>query len=255
MRGLKTYVINLESSYRRKQYMTDLLSPYPFLDVEFIKAIDGRQLSEQECVSSFDNEACMKHIGRLLNRGEIGCTLSHYACYKALLEGKEKYALILEDDIAPIRDLKEMENYDWDKWLDTDKPIVLFLSGDFWYYKRKSVVSVFDAVGAYAFFINRSAASLMLSLGVPYSVADAWYLYRRKGLKLKAVLPYMIDANLNMADLPSDVAQDIWGQDRKNMTIKNLLLTCCDSMVKKLLRSIGHFERKIRIINNVIVSD
>lgn len=68
MRGLKTYVINLESSYRRKQHMTDLLNPYPFLDVEFIKAIDGRQLSEQECVSSFDNEACMKHIGRLLNR-------------------------------------------------------------------------------------------------------------------------------------------------------------------------------------------
>lgn len=255
MEKIKTYIINLETSLVRKRYMEELLQPYSFLDVEFVKATDGRELSEQECAALFDSKTCLKHMGRLLNRGEIGCTLSHYICYQTLLDSSHKFALILEDDIAPIRDLKNMEHYDWNGCLDTEEPTVLFLSGDFWYYKQSAITSVFDAVGAYAFFINRAAAQLMLSLGRPYSVADAWYMYRRKGLRLKAVLPYIIDANINMAILSSNVAQDVWGQNRKNMTLKNVLLSYYDAIIKKALKSIGHFESKIRVINNVVVDD
>lgn len=255
MERIKAYIINLETSHTRKHYMSDLLQHYPFIDAEFVKAIDGRKLNEQECESLFDNAGCLRLIGRLLNRGEIGCTLSHHACYKALLNSTHKYALILEDDIAPIRNLEELGNYDWRKWLDTAKPAILFLSGDFWYYKKRAIASVFDAVGAYAFFINRAAAELILSLGKPYTVADAWYLYRRKGVDLKAVLPYMIDANINMTVLPSDVAQDVWGQNRKKMTFMNVLLACYDSIIRRLLKTFGHFESKIRVINNMIVDE
>ena len=39
---MKTYVVNLEKSTDRKKYMTRLLADQPFLDVEFINAVDGR---------------------------------------------------------------------------------------------------------------------------------------------------------------------------------------------------------------------
>ena len=255
MKSIKTYIVNLETSNVRRRYMEDLLHRYTFLDVEFIKAFDGRKLTPQDRRLVFDDTSCMKHIGRLLNGGEIGCTLSHRKCCQALLESNEPYALILEDDIAPVRDLKEMENYDWDKWLDTDKPTVLFLSGDYWYYKRKAIVPVFDAVGTYSYFINSEGAKLILSLGKPYNAADDWALYRRNGLKMKAVFPYMIDANVNMEVLSSEINQNEWGLNRKKMKSSEVIWSCYGSVVKKIMKRLGLFESKIRVINNVIVNE
>lgn len=255
MEKIKTYIINLETSFVRRKYMRKLLMPYSFLDIEFIKAIDGRKYNVQELALMFDDEACVKHIGRLLNRGEIGCALSHRICYKSLLQSTLEFALILEDDIAPIRNLDDILKYRLSNLLKTETPTILFLSGDFWYYKRKSVVSVFDAVGAYAYIINRAAAKLILSSGKPFCVADDWALYRRKGLKMKALLPYMIDANLNMNELSSDVKQDVWGINRSKMSLKDRFWLDYGVIVKKFLKVIGHFEAKVRVINNVIVNE
>lgn len=255
MKSIKTYIVNLETSVVRRKYMEELLCPYTFLSVEFIKAFDGRELTFQERIAVFDDISCVKHIGRLLNGGEIGCTLSHRKCYQTLLDSNDPFALILEDDIAPQRNLQEINNHDWDKWLNTTSPTVLFLSGDFWYYKRKPIVSVFDAVGTYSYFINRAAAKLILSLGKPYNAADDWALYRRKGLKMKAVFPYMIDANINMEVLSSDINQYEWGLNRKNMSFGEVIWSCYNSLIKKVMKKSGHFEKKIRVINNVIVDD
>ena len=46
--ALKTYVINLETSIARRRHMEGLLAPYPFINPEFVKAIDGRMMSEKE---------------------------------------------------------------------------------------------------------------------------------------------------------------------------------------------------------------
>ena len=102
---VKTFIINLEKSAIRRQYMQDLLSPYPFLDVVFVKAIDGRLLSEEERSSRFDYAKSKKVYGRSLNAGEVGCALSHRKVYELLLENTEPYALVLEDDIAIQKDL------------------------------------------------------------------------------------------------------------------------------------------------------
>ena len=81
---LKTYIINLEKSTVRKQYMQELLSPYQFLDVEFVKAIDGRLLSEEERALRFDYVRSKKVYGRTLNAGEVGCALSHRKVYERI---------------------------------------------------------------------------------------------------------------------------------------------------------------------------
>ena len=108
---LKTYVVNLEKSVARKQYMQELLKNCEFLDIEFMKAIDGRLMSEDQRKDLFDYDASMKHYGRYLNEGEVGCALSHRSCYKALLDSDRSYAMVLEDDISVIRDWNSLP---WD---------------------------------------------------------------------------------------------------------------------------------------------
>ena len=111
---IKTYIINLKKSVKRHDYMQSILSPYSFIDIHFIEAVDGRTLSEEEVEQAFDNKNTIKHYGRKLNRGEIGCTLSHRKCYATLLESDAPYALILEDDIKIMRDLSIVQDIDLD---------------------------------------------------------------------------------------------------------------------------------------------
>lgn len=212
MDDLVTYIINLKHSVTRREYMEKLLSPYNFLDITFIDAISGRDCSEQELRSMFDYEKSYRILGRKLLSSEVGCALSHRKCYETLLESENEYALILEDDISIIRDLHNLSRYNLDKVLRTDVPVILFLSGDYYYYyKRSEVVSCYDAIGAYAYVINKSAARIIIRNGKPFTVADYWDVFKRMGIKLKAVYPYMIDANLNMDLLSSGCKPDTMG--------------------------------------------
>ena len=249
-----TYVINLERSQARKEYMKNLLFAYSFFETNFVSAIDGKAIQERERIGVFNDRACLSRYGRILNGGEIGCVLSHRKCYQTLLSTSNAYALILEDDIHPMRSLNELETIDLEKVLNINEPTVLLLSGDYWFYKHKPVVvDVYDAVGAYAYFINRAAASAILSISKPYNVADDWALYKQYGVKLKAIHPYLIDANVNMDLLGSDVHQDTWGIDKKRMSKMNLFRTIKGGLLKRVFSSLGHFESKIRVINNIVV--
>lgn len=252
MNKIKTYIINLPTSYQRRNYITELLNRYPFIDSEIVEAVNGRELSCEERENAFDYANCMRHMGRHPNEGEVGCVLSHHKCYHQLLNSENDYALILEDDIAPVRDLNDLINYDIEKHLISEEPTVLFLSGDFWYFKNDDIVKAYDAVGAYAYIINRAAAWLILSVGKPRNVADDWRYHKHNGLKLRAIRPYMIDANVNMTMLPSDVKQDSWTINRRNMAISEALRSYTSGLTKRILKMIGHFESKIRIIDNMI---
>lgn len=251
---ITTYVINLPSSEVRRKYMENLLSPYTFLDVCFVKAIWGKGLTEEQLACLFDEKESQQHYGRALNRGEIGVTLSHRLCYNQLLSSSDECALIMEDDVHPMRDLSELKSLPLDNILKNDKPRVLLLSGDFWYFHRKNKVAhVYNAVGAYAYLINRKAAERILSIERPYNVADDWTLFRQLGISLRAVSPYLVDANVNMEELGSDVSQDNWGINRKFIPWRERLFSYVDAIVRKVLKGLRHFEPKIRIINNVIV--
>ena len=250
--GLKTYIINLEKSAVRKQYMQELLSPYKFLDVEFVKAIDGRLLSEEERASRFDYVRSKKVYGRTLNAGEVGCALSHRKVYELLLSGNEPYALVLEDDIAIQRDLNLLSLDKIDKIMRSSRPRAFMLSGDFSFYRQKPVIKIYSAVGAYAYIINKAAAKRILSIKRPCCVADDWMYYKRKGLRLFAAYPYMIDANLNMALLSSDVNQDAWGIDRSQMSFKENIMRALTSFIVKIFKRYDHYEYKTLIYDNEI---
>ena len=249
---IKTYIINLAKSTVRKQYMEDLLSSYPFLDVEFVKAVDGRLLSEEERRSSFDYVRSMTIYGRTMNAGEVGCALSHRIVYEKLTASSDPYALVLEDDISIQRDLNLLPLEKIDEVMQTSKSRVLMLSGDYSFYKKESIIKIYSAVGAYAYIINKAAAKKILSIDPPCCVADDWMFYKRRGIKLFAIYPYMIDANLNMELLSSDVKQDTWGIDRSQMSLKENILRALSSFPVRIFKRYDHYEYKTFIYKNEI---
>ena len=249
---LKTYIVNLERSTVRKQYMEDLLKPYSFLDVEFIKAVDGRQLSDNERDALFDYSKSLKLYGRKLNPGEVGCTLSHRHIYERVSKGDEPYVLVLEDDIKIMRDLNEINLGEVDSVLNVPFPRVLMLSGDYVYYKKKPIARIYSALGTYAYMVNKAGAELLSTKVPPCCVADDWLFYKRKGLKMYAIYPYMIDANVNMDLLGSEINQETWGINRSKMSIKENGFRAIAGLILKFFKRIDHFEYKTFIYQNAI---
>lgn len=242
---IQAYIINLKTSRARKEYMQGLLSGYPCLNLRFIEATDGRVLSEEQRKNTFNMASCLLRYGRIINPGEIGCTLSHYQCYRDLVASQNDYVLILEDDISIVGDINFIFNKKMDSFLASTEPKILFLSGDYWYWKRKKITRVFSAVGSYAYFINKAAASRILNMiDIPFNVADDWDLYKSFGIGLYAVYPYVIDANV--INLPSDIKQEHWGNLKSKMDWKNIFESYCRGVVKRILVQCGHFESKIR---------
>lgn len=242
---VKTYIINLITSADRLKYMLNLLRPYSQFNIEVIEAVDGRVFSSYERAHKFDDEVCYSRYGRLINGGEIGCTLSHFKCYEKVACTDEKYVLILEDDISIIRDLNLLNINEVENLMSGDAPVILFLSGDYWHLDNRTYTRVFNAVGSYAYFINKPAVSRILTMiDKPSHVADDWDVYKQLGVKLYAVHPYMIDANIE--DIPSDIQQEYWGNHKNKMKCKYLLRAYYNGLVKRVLGRLNLFESKRR---------
>lgn len=251
---IKTYIVNLATSTTRREYMQNLLKPYQFLDIQFIEAIDGRKFQPEELDDIFDNRNGLLYYGRQLNAGEKGCTLSHRKCYKSLLDSNEEYALILEDDIHPKRTLEELKTFNLKQLMQTETPTILLLSGNFWYTKlRENLATVYDAGGSYAYMINRAAANIIIGFDRPYNVADDWDLFKRNGIKIYAIKPYLIDANMDMELLKSDIEQNEWGSNKRKMTLSHAIRSYYRGLIKRILKYNGKYEAKTLIVGNKIV--
>ncbi|MBD5366019.1 MAG: glycosyltransferase family 25 protein [Bacteroides sp.] len=254
MKRIKTYVINLPHAVVRRKYMEELLSSKDIFDVEFLEAVDGRNLTDNERRNCFDYDSCVRLIGRELNDGEVGCTLSHRKAYAALLASEYDYAIVFEDDISFMRNPESLVSLDLDSVLITETPRVVMLSGDYWFWSKGKIVSVYDCNGAYAYIINRAAAGLLLSRPA-CCVSDQWSHYKTYGLDIKAVHPYIVDANLSMDLLSSDVEQDTWGINRRRMDIRAIIDSYVAAILRRTLKMTGHFESKIRVLHNKIVEN
>lgn len=243
---MRTYIINLARSKERRVYMERLLAIFPSLITEFIDAVDGNLLTSIQIKELFDNDYSFKLYGKQLSRGEIGCTLSHQICYKKLCESSEEYALILEDDLQ-INDctISSIINY-LDLYMENKKPMVLLLSGDYWWINKKkfwgkySIVDVYDASCAQSYIINKKAAKILLSER-PGFLADDWMLFSKK-IKIKAVYPHLMDQNRK--DFETEVKAKNIGIIRRNLSWKRNIEFYINSICKHILGKKGHFESK-----------
>lgn len=99
---IKAYCINLKTETKRYWYAKKQLQnlKIPF---EFIEAIDGKKLTDQEILKIGYDEKLAKRLRNIyhkrgLNRKEIACAYSHLKTYKKIQEDKTQIALVLEDD-------------------------------------------------------------------------------------------------------------------------------------------------------------
>lgn len=69
------------------------------MDVEWVEAVNGRELSQADTDRLFDARRFVCRYNRLPYPGEIGCALSHRECYRRLVESDNDIALVLEDDV------------------------------------------------------------------------------------------------------------------------------------------------------------
>jgi len=127
---LPLYVVNLESQPERRRFMEAQLVALPEgFRIEWIRAVDGRALSEEEIRADYDPAIALRTTGRPLNRGEIGCALSHRLIYRKMLEREEPFAVVLEDDVALSERFPEAV-FALAQTVPLDRPRI-FLLGDF----------------------------------------------------------------------------------------------------------------------------
>lgn len=242
---MKTFVINLKTSTERRTYMERVLAPHKCLDVEFIEAVNGKEMTEDERNAIFDQKKAYSRYGRELRPGEIGCTMSHKKCAQMLLDSAEPYALFLEDDLIWQTDKLEPVMELCTKILDTDKPTVVLLSGDYWYTRLKAtqygykIAVATDAVCTQSYLINRTGAEKLLSLG-NWHLADDWWAIRRHGVRLRAMHPHVADQN--RADVTTDIAEAYAGLKRENLSVWRCAQTYWRSLADKVLAKLNHFE-------------
>lgn len=239
---MKTYVINLERSLERKAYMQQILKHMPFLAAEFVPAVDGKAMNDGEKMARFDVEKFKRRYGVDVRPGEIGCTLSHQKCYRKIVDDNEQYVLILEDDILLPKVKLDGLLKKAGKIMDTDTPLVLLLSGRYWflgtsrfvdYYK---IANVYNAFLTHAYLINRAAAKILIEKR-PYITADDWLYIRNKGVKIQAILPHLIDQNIE------NLVSTVQPKNKPRKSLKNKFRFFLNRVFMKLLRIIGHFEK------------
>lgn len=102
---MKIFIVNLKKDIEKKEHMQKLCGKYDF-HPEFIDAVDGRLLSEEDIAKVYSHEkAINNNFRRELGRGEIGCALSHINIYKKMVHKNISEAVVFEDDIDFDNDL------------------------------------------------------------------------------------------------------------------------------------------------------
>jgi glycosyl transferase family 25 len=249
---MKAYIINLACSGDRRSYVKEVLKHFASIEIQFIDGINGKLISDEERKEVFADALSFLRYGRYLRAGEIGCTLSHQACYKEMVQSDEQYVLIFEDDIIPYKELVDV--LDLVKvHIDTDIPSIILLSGGYWYWTKKKIApdyqlaSVYDASFAHAYLINKKAAQLLIH-EKPFWLADDWGYLRSKGIKLQAVFHHVVDQNWDgtFRSLIFDHNQTN-GIIRKNVPISRIIESYCSGFMRKALRCIGHYENETKL--------
>ncbi|NHB90363.1 glycosyltransferase family 25 protein [Photorhabdus tasmaniensis] len=195
---MKIFIINLKKDLERRksiQYQAEKLE----LNVEFIEAINGRELSQDEV-----KVLCPDFDKSEITLGELGCSLSHLKIYEKMVKENIQLALVMEDDAEIGKDISGI--LDALITINNNKPHepnLLLLSKVNEYIdafkkplvKHYHVVNVIDAALAHGYVINNKAAQNLLHYLQPvWLVADEWKLLRENNIvKLKAVIPPVIN--------------------------------------------------------------
>lgn len=96
---MNKYLISLDKDVQRRELF---FAQPDTADFVVFSAINTMQKEWDELAEVFNSAEFEQHYGRNVTKGEIGCTLSHLAVYRQIVEDQNvtenDYALICEDD-------------------------------------------------------------------------------------------------------------------------------------------------------------
>lgn len=210
---MRIFVISLKDSSARRAAISGALAGLG-LDFEFFDAVDGRGF-DLSALPEYDGFRRRLFFGRDLTPAEMGCTLSHRAVMRKMVDEDIPRALILEDDALLSPDLPEVlkaiealgGGWDMVRFLGRPKTLkasrrVRHLTG------RYELTRAFGTPGgAYGYVLTKNAAARMLPfLEKNWQPSDVllgqtW----RTGLNVYAVRPSPVIAD---DDVPSTIGDE-----------------------------------------------
>jgi len=195
--GFVTYVINLERSKSRWDYILPNIQKLPF-PIARIPAVDGYKLTQDEITRDFDLQSYHAYIDFPVRVGIVGCALSHIKAWRAFLASDYEFAIIFEDDVilSPEKILQIARNLEKNKeyWdivnLVADhrgRPLTIKSFED----KTNLVVYLSRTTNAGAYIINRQAAAQLIKKALPIVLPNDLYFSRgwELGLKYTGIEP------------------------------------------------------------------
>lgn len=223
---ISTYVVNMEKDVSKKERMIEMLLNFPLLDVVFVKAVEGKKLSNEELKKCADIDEFKKRYSYQATLPALGCSLSHLEIYKKLCESTQP-SLILEDDATLVKNFTEKIKpiYNW--LSEQNTPVVVLLSPCFSYNRYKVpmfttgnsiVVNVKHGQMTSGYLINPAAARLLACKLQPVRyLADDWDVMKGWGLNLMGVVPNLTDCptelgEIGLSQVNSDMVADNWFQ-------------------------------------------
>jgi glycosyl transferase family 25 len=189
--SIGVYVINLETSKERYEYIKDNIKSLGFPQIR-IDAVDGRKMSKEEIDAKVDVKTYKSFLSRLPNGGTIGCYLSHVKVWEEFLKSGFEFAVVFEDDISfdpgrvklVIGDLIETPSF-WDivslEQRHNGLPLIIKkLKND-----QELVVYLAEVTHSGAYIINRRAAYNLLKKAFPMRMPLDHYFTRAWEFDLK----------------------------------------------------------------------
>lgn len=193
---MKVFVVNRKKDLERRQYIIDHFKENGINDYEFFDAVDGSKLSDSyvnRCRSLLST-IIMK--GKKINRGELGCALSHLGIYEKIISNNMPGALVFEDD-AVIKKPNLIENVEKStRFLGESASVI-----SYGYLSSKGAVSIPYEIKklrklsrTHCYYINQKGAKNMISAygDYPFMPIDKFKQLRKMGaLKLYSSKEYL----------------------------------------------------------------
>ena len=204
------YLINLDKSLDRLAISKKRLDEQG-IAFERISGVLGDELTNVEIEKHYSYEINLKKYHTALTAGQIGCYLSHRKAWGKVVEGNHPYALILEDDVKFVSDIKpvfetiDSIDFSWDliklsAYQSRKRPIAFekgIANG------MKLVVHSKPMTGCAAYLITKTAAEALLfsteRFGRPVDT-DIQHFWE-KNIQTLSLMPYAIEQDMNFASV------------------------------------------------------
>lgn len=203
---IKTFIISLKDEQKRRQnVLAQCLAQG--IEAECIDAVDMRQASQAD-IERLSSKPWFKKPKkqRWLNKGELGCALSHHAVYQKIIDANLPYAFILEDDARFIRNPQALLSETTLNQLQQHYPFDVLILGYVktlesqlpYYYRRLPIKTIDETIingetlrfgtpweqygcGTLAYIVSQEGAKKLIEANTPICVpADDWLIFEQR---------------------------------------------------------------------------